>query len=144
MSGYGCHTFKWVNADGKHVFVKVNNSRIWSFHFTNAVDVQYHFLSKQGVKQFNHDEALKVCGEDPDFAKRDLFEHIEKGGDARWTMMVQVMQPEQIDKVNFDPFDSTKVWPRSEFPMQEVGQLVLNRNPEVCSQAALRLACADL
>lgn len=47
-------------------------------------------------------------------------------------MMVQIMQPEDVAKVNFDPFDSTKIWPRSQFPMQEVGELILNRNPEVC------------
>lgn len=72
-----------------------------------------------------------MCGEDPDYCKRDLFEHIEKGGDARWTMMVQVMQPENIASIDFDPFDPTKIWPRGLFPMQEVGELVLNRNPEV-------------
>jgi len=70
------------------------------------------------------------CGMDGDFAKRDLFEHIEGGGDARWTLKVQVMQPEEIAKVDFDPFDVTKIWPRSQFPMTEVGELVLNRNPE--------------
>ncbi|TBU52607.1 catalase [Dichomitus squalens] len=112
MSGYGVHTFRWVNKEGSYVFVK------------------YHWISKQGVKQWSHDEATRVCGEDPDYSKRDLFEHIEKGGDARWTMMVQVMQPEQIASINFDPFEPTKIWPRSQFPMQEVGELVLNRNPE--------------
>jgi catalase len=48
-------------------------------------------------------------------------------------MMVQVMQPEDVTKASFDPFDPTKIWPRSQFPMQEVGELVLNRNPEVRS-----------
>lgn len=76
-----------------------------------------------------------MCGEDPDFAKRDLWQHIEKGGDARWTMFVQVLTPAMLasGELDFDPFDVTKVWPRNKIPMNEVGELVLNRNPEVSS-----------
>ncbi|KAI0073475.1 catalase, partial [Panus rudis PR-1116 ss-1] len=77
MSGYGVHTFRWVNKEGKSVFIK------------------------QGVKQFTEDEAVKMCGEDPVHAKRDLWEHIEKGDDARWTMLVQVMTPEEAKSVSF-------------------------------------------
>ncbi|KAH6874549.1 catalase-like domain-containing protein [Thelonectria olida] len=98
--GYGCHTFKWVNKDGK-------------FQFTDA-------------------EAVRMCGEDPDYSKRDLWDTIESGQDIEWTAHVQVMQPEEAnpDKLGFDPFDVTKVWPRHQFPMQEFGRLVLNKNPE--------------
>ncbi|KAG9094732.1 hypothetical protein FRC06_010531, partial [Ceratobasidium sp. 370] len=114
MSGYGCHTFRWVNKSGDAVYVK------------------YHWRSKQGTKEFTNEESVAMCGQDPDFAKRDLWEHIEKGGDARWTLLVQVLTPEVLGsgKLDFDPFDVTKVWPRSKIPMQEVGELVLNRNPE--------------
>jgi len=112
MSGYGAHTFKWVSKEGKHVFVK------------------YHWRSHQGVENFTNEESMRVMGEDPDFAKREMFDHIENGGDAKWTMLVQVMQEEDVAKVEFDPFDVTKIWPRSQFPMQEVGLLTLNRNPE--------------
>ncbi|ELU37193.1 catalase [Rhizoctonia solani AG-1 IA] len=103
MSGYGCHTFRWTNKDRK------------------------------GTKEFTHEQSIVMCGEDPDFAKRDLWQHIEQGGDARWTMFVQVITPEDLasGKLDFDPFDVTKVWPRNKFPMHEVGELVLNRNPEV-------------
>ncbi|KAG8789408.1 hypothetical protein FRC12_013556 [Ceratobasidium sp. 428] len=114
MSGYGCHAFRWVNKSGGAVFVK------------------YHWRSKQGTKEFTNEEAVAMSGQDPDFAKRDLWNHIEKGGDARWTLFVQVLTPEVqgSGKLDFDPFDVTKVWPRSKIPMQEVGELVLNRNPE--------------
>ncbi|CAE6462926.1 unnamed protein product [Rhizoctonia solani] len=95
----------------------------------HGTPVGWRFMS---TKEFTHEEAIAMCGEDPDFAKRDLWQHIEKGGDARWTMFVQVLTPEDLasGKLDFDPFDVTKVWPRSKFPMQEVGELVLNRNPE--------------
>ncbi|ERF68681.1 hypothetical protein EPUS_05742 [Endocarpon pusillum Z07020] len=112
--GYGCHTFRWVNKDGKFVYIK------------------YHFIAKHGQKQFTEPEAIRISGEDPDYSKRDLWDTIEAGEEIEWTAMVQVMQPEEADpeKLGFDPFDVTKVWPRGKFPMQEFGRLVLNKNPE--------------
>ena len=112
--GYGSHTFKWVNAQGRFVYIK------------------YHFIAKHGQKQFTQREATQMCGEDPDFSKRDLWEAIEQGQEIEWTAMVQVMEPQDADpeKLGFDPFDVTKVWPREQFPMQEFGKLVLNKNPE--------------
>jgi len=112
--GYGCHTFKWVNAEGKFVYIK------------------YHFIAKHGQKQFTQEQATQMCGEDPDYSKRDLWEAIEAGEEIEWTAMVQVMEPQDADpdKLGFDPFDVTKIWPRAQFPMQEFGRLVLNKNPE--------------
>ncbi|EDU41526.1 catalase [Pyrenophora tritici-repentis Pt-1C-BFP] len=113
--GYGCHTFKWVNAQGKFVYIK------------------YHFIAKHGQKQFTQEQATRMCGEDPDFSKRDLWETIESGTEPlEWTAMVQVMEPQDADpeKLGFDPFDVTKIWPRAQFPMREFGRLVLNKNPE--------------
>ncbi|KAF8463078.1 catalase-like domain-containing protein [Kalaharituber pfeilii] len=112
--GYGCHSFKWVNREGGFVYVK------------------YHFIADHGQKQFTSAEAVRVSGEDPDFAKRDLYRAIENGEQITWTAKVQIMQPHEADpnKLGFDPFDVTKVWPRSMFPMHEFGKLVLNKNPE--------------
>ncbi|PQE10581.1 catalase protein [Rutstroemia sp. NJR-2017a BVV2] len=112
--GYGCHTFKWVNKEGKFVYIK------------------YHFLAKHGQKQFTQEEATRLCGEDPDYSKRELWEGIENGEEIEWTAHVQIMQPHEADPnlLGFDPFDVTKVWPRAQFPMHEFGKLVLNKNPE--------------
>lgn len=97
-----------------------------------------------------------MSGEDPDYAKRDLWQAIERGENITWTAKVQIMQPNEADpeKLGFDPFDVTKVWPREQFPvrfvrcaplyvwrtlslnifslsqMHEFGKLVLNKNPE--------------
>ncbi|CAG8184445.1 unnamed protein product [Penicillium nalgiovense] len=105
--GYGCHTFK-VNQDGGFVYIK------------------YHFLANHSQKQFTSDEAMRLSGEVPDYSKRDLWRAIERGEEITWTAHVQVMQPSEADpdKLGFDPFDVTKVWPKIEFP------LVLNPNPE--------------
>ncbi|KAG8408134.1 hypothetical protein J3459_018148 [Metarhizium acridum] len=112
--GYGCHTFKWVNDKGGFVYIK------------------YHFIAKHGQKQFTEDEAVRICGQDPDYSKRDLWATIERGEEVEWTAYVQVMDPNKTDpeSLGFDPFDVTKVWPRKEFPMKEFGRLVLNKNPE--------------
>ncbi|KAI1428863.1 catalase-like domain-containing protein [Xylaria sp. FL1777] len=112
--GYGCHTFKWVNKEGKFVYVK------------------YHFLAKHKQKTFTDAEAIRTCGEDPDYSKRDLWSAIENGEELEWVAKVQIMQPNEADpdSLGFDPFDVTKVWPRDKFPMKEFGRLVLNKNPE--------------
>ncbi|KAI0122391.1 heme-dependent catalase [Daldinia grandis] len=112
--GYGCHTFKWINQQGQFVYIK------------------YHFIAKHGQKQFAYNEAIRKMGEDPDYSKRDLWETIAHGEQVEWTAKVQIMKPEDADaeKLGFDPFDVTKVWPRDKFPMEEFGRLVLNKNPE--------------
>jgi catalase len=112
MSGFGCHTFSWINEKGDRTFVK------------------YHWISNQGTKNHTMEETTKMCGEDPDFAKRDLWEALENKEKIGWTLKIQTMTPEEATKTSFDPFDVTKIWPRGEFPMQEVGVLNLERNPE--------------
>ncbi|KAK7908708.1 hypothetical protein PG985_016011 [Apiospora marii] len=68
--GYGCHTFKWINSEGKYVYIK------------------YHFIAKYGQKQFTYDEAIRTMGEDPDYFKRDLWEAIDRGDEPEWTTKV--------------------------------------------------------
>ena len=105
---------------------------------------QYHWRPHHEPKQFDFDQTIMTCGIDPDYSKRQLYETIDKGGSFKWTMMVQVMTAQEAAESAFDPFDVTKVWPRGErgpvmsarvlivgqYPMQEVGELELNRNPE--------------
>lgn len=114
IHGYGCHTFKWVNNNGRFVYIK------------------YHFIAEHGQKQLDQPEAIRISGENPDYSKQQLWETIEAGQEWKWTAKVQIMQPEDADpeKLGFDPFDVTKVWPRKQFPMHEFGRLVLNKNPE--------------
>ncbi|MCO5589870.1 hypothetical protein L7F22_043839 [Adiantum nelumboides] len=112
MNGFGCHTFSWVNEEGKRTFIK------------------YHWLSQQGTKNLTMEEATTMCGQDPDYAKRDLWQHIEKGGKCEWQLNVQTMTEDEANSTDFDPFDVTKIWPRGKFPMQPVGTLTLDKNPE--------------
>lgn len=114
INGYGCHTFKWVNKKGEFVYIK------------------YHFIAKHGRKDFNYPESIRISGENPDYSKEQLWDLLERGEEVEWTCKVQVMKPEQADaeKLGFDPFDVTKIWPRDQFPLQEYGRYVLNKNSE--------------
>jgi catalase len=112
MNGYGSHTFKWVNAEGEAVWVK------------------YHFKTEQGVKNMSNHVVAKLAGENPDYHTEDLFHAIEKGDFPKWTLYVQIMPLEDANTYRFDPFDVTKVWSHKDYPLMEVGQMVLNRNPE--------------
>ncbi|BFJ02740.1 catalase KatA [Priestia sp. Y58] len=112
MHGFGSHTFKWVNAKGDGVWVK------------------YHFKTEQGVKNLSPDVAAKLAGENPDYHTEDLFNAIEKGDFPSWKLYVQIMPLEDADTYRFDPFDVTKVWSQKDYPLIEVGRMVLDRNPE--------------
>ena len=112
MNGYSSHTFKWYNDKGEYWWVKL------------------HFKTDQGIQSFTREEAGRMCGKDPDHATRDLYEAIERGDYPSWTVYVQIMTPEQVDNYRFDSFDITKVWPHGDAPLNPVGKMVLNRNPE--------------
>ncbi|MED3861720.1 catalase KatA [Priestia megaterium] len=112
MHGFGSHTFKWVNAEGDDVWVK------------------YHFKTEQGVKNLSPEVAAKLAGENPDYHTEDLFNAIEKGDFPSWKLYVQIMPLEDADTYRFDPFDVTKVWSQKDYPLIEVGRMVLDRNPE--------------
>jgi len=110
MHGFGANTYSFLNANKEITFFKV------------------HFLTMQGIKNFDKDQAELIAGQDPDFMSRDLHEAILKGEYPKWRVCVQVMSAEQA--WNYAPaFDVTKVWPHKEFPLIEVGILELNKNP---------------
>ncbi len=110
MHGFSSHTMKWYT----------DKDYYW---------VQYHFVTNQGIANFTRQQAENVRGMDPDHATRDLFDSIEKGEYPSWTLKVQIMTPEQAKKYKYDINDITKVWPHGDFPLIEVGRMVLDRNP---------------
>ena len=112
MHGFGSHTFSLINK---------SNERIW---------VKFHFVTLQGVKNFNGKEANEMRGIDPDHAQRDLVEAIDKKDFPKWAMKIQVMTDEQAKNFKFNPFDITKVWSHKEFPLIDVGTMELNKIPE--------------
>lgn len=112
MHGFGSHTYKWTNAEGKSVWVK------------------YHWKTDQGIKNLDPDLAAKIAGENPDYNIQDLYNAIERGDYPSWTLKMQIMPLEDAKTYRFNPFDVTKVWSQKDYPLIEVGRMVLNKNPE--------------
>ena len=112
MHGFGSHTFSLINAA---------NERYW---------VKFHLRTQQGIKNLTDEEAQEIVGRDRDSHQRDLFESIQNGDYPSWTMYVQVMPEADAAAYKFHPFDLTKVWLHSDYPLIEVGVMELNKNPE--------------
>jgi catalase len=112
MNGYGSHTFMWINAAGKRVWVK------------------YHFKTVQGIQNFTAAQAKAMKAEDPDYHRRDLYQAIERNDYPAWRLEMQIMPFEDAAAYRFNPFDLTKVWPHRDYPPVTIGHLVLERNPE--------------
>ena len=112
MEGFGIHTFRLVNEEGKSHFVK------------------FHWKPLLGVHSVCWDEATKISGKDPDFHRRDLWENIEKGNYPEWELGLQIVPEEDEFKFDFDLLDPTKLIPEELVPVKIVGKMTLNRNPD--------------
>ena len=109
MEGFGVHTFRLVNPEGKSTFVK------------------FHWKPRQGLQSVTWDEALKINGADPDYHRRDLWNAIQNGDFPEWELGLQLFDEDFADKFPFDVLDATKLIPEEDVPIQIVGRLVLNR-----------------
>jgi catalase len=112
MEGFGIHTFRFVNAKGKSRFVK------------------FHWKPLLGLHSVVWDEATKISGKDPDFHRRDLWEAIESGAFPEYELGVQIVEEKDEFKFDFDLLDPTKLIPEELVPVQRIGKLTLNRNPD--------------
>ena len=112
MQGFGVHSYRFVNDAGESVFVK------------------FHWEPKYGTHSLVWDEAVKISGADPDYHRRDLWERIESGVFPEWELGVQIFTEEQAQAFSFDILDATKLIPEELVPVQLVGRMVLNRNPD--------------
>ncbi|MGZ6925943.1 MAG: catalase, partial [Acidimicrobiia bacterium] len=92
--------------------------------------IKYHFHSEQGVEGLTGARAEEIAGRDADFHRRDLHDAIANGDHPQWKLSVQVMPYEDAATYRFNPFDLTKIWPHSDYPLVEVGTMTLDRNPE--------------
>ncbi len=112
MHGFGSHTYSLINANGERHWVK------------------WHYKSQQGIKNLSPTVAAHLAGTDPDYAQRDLFGAIDRGDFPKWTVCIQVMIEAQAAAHRENPFDVTKTWSQKDFPLIEVGEIELNRNPQ--------------
>ncbi|MBM7090043.1 catalase [Streptomyces sp. NPDC012461] len=111
MHGFGSHTYSFINAEGE---------RFW---------VKFHHRTQQGIKNLTDAEAEALVGKDRESHQRDLYEAIENGDFPKWKLYVQIMPEADAENYRFHPFDLTKVWSKKDYPLIEVGEWELNRNP---------------
>ncbi|MCB1720062.1 MAG: catalase, partial [Candidatus Competibacteraceae bacterium] len=109
MEGFGVHTFRMVNAQGKSTFVK------------------FHWKPKHGLQSVVWNEAVKLNGVDPDFHRRDLWQAIGDGDYPEWELGLQLFDEQQAEQFPFDVLDATKLIPEEDIPIRPVGRLVLDR-----------------
>lgn len=110
MEGFGVHTFRLVNAEGKSHFVK------------------FHWKPKQGMQSVVWNEALKINGMDPDFHRRDMWDAVDSGDFPEWELGVQVFDDKFADEFEFDILDPTKLIPEEQVPVRIIGKMVLDNN----------------
>jgi catalase len=111
IEGFGVHTFRLLDSQGKSTFVK------------------FHWRPKLGLQSTIWDEACKIAGADPDFHRRDMFEAVSSGAFPEWELAVQLFTQEQADALPFDHLDATKLIPEETIPLKVIGRMVLNRWP---------------
>jgi len=111
MHGFGSHTFSMISKD---------NVRTW---------VKFHFRCLQDIENLSDDQAKDIVGEDRESSQRDLVPSIASDEFPRWKLCIQVMTDDQAKRHKHNPFDLTKVWPKADYPLIEVGVMELNRNP---------------
>jgi len=111
MDGFGSHTFSLINAEYKKIWVK------------------FHLISQQEKTSLTQSEADSIKGKDLDYAQRDLVEAIGRGDFPKWRLKIQLMTAEQAKGFQWNPFDITKVWPHADYPLIEVGEMVLDEIP---------------
>jgi catalase len=112
MEGFGVNTYRLVSQSGETNFVK------------------FHWRPLLGTAAVLWDEAVKISGADPDFHRRDLFEAIEGGNFPAWELGFQVIDQATADKLPFDVLDATKLVPEELVPIEMVGKMALDRNPD--------------
>jgi catalase len=112
MQGFGVHTFRWVNAEGKSRFVK------------------YHWKPLAGVHSNVFEEAQILAGKDPDFHRRNMWDSIDQGDFLEYELGVQIIDEADEHNFDFDILDATKIIPEELVPVTPVGKMVLNRNPD--------------
>lgn len=112
MEGFGIHTFRMVDKNGKSCFVR------------------FHWKPVYGTTSLIWDEAQLITGRDPDFHRKDLWLAIEAGDYPEWELGLQIIPEEDEFKFDFDILDPTKLIPEELVPVEIVGKMTLNRNPD--------------
>ncbi|WP_127529870.1 catalase [Paenibacillus kobensis] len=122
IPGHSVNTYVWKNAQGVRTYVK------------------YHWIPLAGVQYIDRQEAARLAAENPDYAGKDLYDTLAAGKTVEYGLYVQLMNPQDESTLPYDPLDDTKIWDERQYPLQPVGRLVLNRNPDNYMEQVEKLA----
>lgn len=112
MEGFGVNTYIWINKESKRCYIK------------------YHWKPLQGIETITRQEAEKLAGSNPDISTNRLYDDIKSGNYPKYELCIQLMNPCDVENLDFDPLDDTKIWSEDKFPLYKVGIMVLNKNPD--------------
>ena len=112
MEGFGIHSFRLIDGEGRSTFAK------------------FHWRPVLGLQSTVWDEAVKLQAADNDFHRRDLWESIDAGAYPEWELGVQLFTEEDAEAFPFDHLDPTKLIPEETVPLKIIGRMVLDRNPD--------------
>lgn len=112
IPGHSVNTFVWRNAEGVRRYVK------------------YHWEPVAGIETITRQESATLAGINPDIAGQELYDTIAAGTPVQYELRVQLMDPDDENRLPYDPLDCTKVWDEQQYPPLPVGILTLDRNPD--------------
>lgn len=114
MDANGVHAYKFVNSKNKVQYVK------------------FRWKSLQGIKNLTVEEAMQIQAKDFSHATNDLYNNIKKKNYPSWELVALIMDPNDLNKQNFNPLDATKDWYCSleSVMCKKLGVMTLNRVPK--------------
>lgn len=110
MDSFPIHTFELANKKGKTHYARFN------------------FRTEQGIATLTTAQAAEIQGQDLDYYNRDLYNNIERNNFPAWRLEMHVMTKENIQNIDYDPFDVTRLWKNGTFTTVQIGRLIINRN----------------
>lgn len=128
-------SYREMDGSGVHAFKFVNKSCKWEY-------VKFTWKSKQGNKGLSVAQAAEVQKNDFNHLTSDLYANIEKGNFPKWELFIQVMDPTKLGAFDFNPLDTTKIWPEDTFPLRKIGEMTLNKVPDNFFQSTEQAALA--
>lgn len=112
MDIFPIHTYEIYNKQGERFYVRFN------------------YRTEQGLANLTTAEAMAIGSQDPDYYTRDLYNAIANKNYPSWRLEMDVIPFHGLKKLNYDPFDFTKLWNKGTYHTVTIGRLVFNRIPD--------------